>query len=330
LGDALRLSFKRKLPVPAPPDEPSSSAPGDALVDALEARARLECVICGSAAGPAGSKTSSFSGRAFALAHCPSCHYSFVVEPRTDFADLYNDDYYRGLGADPLTDYEGELKDPRSLRRYEWRGIAEIVDGLPVRRPGLRWLDYGAGLGGLVLEARARGADAYGFDEGYPATRMAATGVPSLAEPELASRRGTFDVVTAIEVLEHLVDPLAVLSEIATLLAPGGYVFATTGNAEPFRGRLARWQYVRPDIHIGFFEPGTLAFAFERVGLEPVYERGSPGFRDLCRYKVLKTLGAKRRSTWEQLIPWPIAARVVDHRYGVSAHPLGHRPVSTA
>jgi SAM-dependent methyltransferase len=285
-------------------------------------------VVCGGSAEPAGSKLSDFSGRTFALAHCPTCRYSFVVEPRTDFAALYDENYYRGHGADPLTDYEHELTDPRSLRRYEWRGIADIVDELALPRQGLRWLDYGAGLGGLVIEANARGADAYGFDEGYPAARMAAAGIPSLDESDLEARRGSFDVITAIEVLEHVVDPLTALQEIASLLAPGGYLFVTTGNAEPFRGRLPKWQYVRPDIHIGFFEPATLAYAFERVDLTPVYKRGAPGFRDLCRYKVLKTLGAKRRSTWEQLIPWSIAARVVDRRYGVSAHPLGHRPVT--
>jgi SAM-dependent methyltransferase len=286
-------------------------------------------VVCGGLAEPAGSKRSDFSGRTFALAHCPTCHYSFVVEPRTDFAALYDENYYHGRGADPLADYEHELADPKSIRHYEWRAIADIVDDLPVPREGLRWLDFGAGLGGLVMQARERGVDAYGFDEGYPATRMTAMGVPSLDQTELAAHNGSFDVITAIEVLEHLVDPMTILYEIASLLAPGGYLFLTTGNAEPFRGRLARWQYVQPDLHIGFFEPGTLAYAFERVGLTAVYpERGAPGFRDLIRYKVLKTLGAKRRSTWEQLIPWSIAARVVDRRYGVSAQPLGHRPVT--
>jgi 2-polyprenyl-3-methyl-5-hydroxy-6-metoxy-1,4-benzoquinol methylase len=49
----------------------------------------------------------------------------------------------------------------------------------------------------------------------------------------------TFDLVTAIEVIEHIVDPIDTLRTIARPLKPGR-AHADTGNAEPFRGRLAR------------------------------------------------------------------------------------------
>jgi SAM-dependent methyltransferase len=245
------------------------------------------------------------------------------VNPRLDFDVLYGEAYYRGRGADTSVDYERELRDPRTVRVYEWRAILEIVRHLRGPLVGLRWLDYGCGLGGLVRYGRERGIDISGFDEGYAAERMREEGIPALSPPELDESAGTFDVVTAIEVVEHLVDPVSTLDQIGTCLRPGGLFFLTTGNARPFRGRLAKWAYVQPEFHVGYFEPSTLELAFGKVGLESSYPGFAPGVSDLIRYKVLKNLGFTRRHAAEHVVPWPIASRMVDRRFRVSAHPVG-------
>jgi SAM-dependent methyltransferase len=268
---------------------------------------------------------SAFSNRTFDLAHCPACHYSFVVDPRTDFASLYDAAYYEGRGADPNVDYARELEDPRTIRTYEWRALLTIVEHLRGSTDGLRWLDFGCGLGGLVRYARGRGLDVVGFDEGYAAEQLGERGIPALGPSDLEVSVCSFDVVTAIEVLEHLVDPMPTLRLITRLLRPGGLLFVTTGNAAPFRDRFEKWDYVQPDVHVGYFEPVTLDVAFRGAGLEPAHPGFIPGFTDLIRYKVLKTLGVRRRSKIEAIVPWPLAARAVDRRYRVSAHPIGWR-----
>ncbi len=285
----------------------------------------LHCAVCGSLAAVTGSVSSSFSNRTFELAHCSTCHYSFVVDPRTDFDALYDEAYYRGAGADPTVDYEGELDNPRTVRVYEWRAILKIVEHLRGTLAGVRWLDFGCGLGGLVRYGRSGGVEIVGFDEGHAADRMREEGIPALTRAELDAAAGSFDVVTAIEVLEHLVDPIPALRQIATLLRPGGLLFLTTGNAAPFRGRLEKWSYVQPDVHVGFFEPSTLEFALRSVGLEPSFPGFVPGFTDLMRYKVLKNLGLRRQHALERLVPWPPVARAVDRRFRLSAHPVGWR-----
>jgi SAM-dependent methyltransferase len=286
---------------------------------------RLSCVICGSPATITGSAR-SFSKRTFELARCSTCRFSFVVDPPTDLEGLYDKEYYRGTGADPSVDYERELDDPRTVRVYEWRGLLKIIDSLRGGLSGIRWLDYGCGLGGLVRYARQRGIEIYGFDEGYAADRMRQEGIPLLTAGELDAAAGSFDVITAVEVVEHFADPMPALRQIATLLSPGGLFFLTTGNAEPFRGRLETWPYVQPDVHLSFFEPGTLEFAFRSVGLEPSFPGFVPGYTDLMRYKVLKNLRLKRRHALEGLVPWPLVARAADRRYRLSAHPVGWRP----
>ncbi len=291
----------------------------------MDHNGQLTCAVCGTGASVTCSVRSSFSHRTFELAQCPKCHYSFVTDPRTDFAALYDDAYYRGRGADPNVDYERELVDAKTLRVYEWRAILEIVEHLKGPLNGIRWLEYGCGLDGLVRFGRQQGIDITGFDAGHAAERMRKEGIPALTPEDLDAASASFDVVTAIEVVEHLVDPMPTLRQIATLLRPGGLFFLTTGNAQPFRSRLERWSYVQPDVHVGYFEPATLELAFRKVGLQPSSPGFVPGFTDLIRYKVLKSLGLKRRHMLERVVPWPLAARVVDRRYDVSAHPVGWR-----
>lgn len=284
------------------------------------------CAVCGVAPEPAGSKRSDFSCLVFELASCPACHFSFVVSPRTDYAQLYDEAYYRGNGADPLVDYEREITDPRGLRLYEWRGLVEIVGNLTRLDERTRWLDFGCGLGGLVRYARRLGYDVVGHDEGYSAERLRSDRIPFIERGDFERLSCGFDVVTAIEVIEHLTDPVAMLRDIAGLLKPGGVLFVTTGNAAPFRQRLSSWQYVKPDVHIGFFEPETLARAYRAAGLEPEFPGYVPGFADVIRFKVLKTAGVKRQGVLESLVPWSVASHIVDRRYSVTAQPIARKP----
>lgn len=274
----------------------------------------------------AGSKRSDFSGIEFHLAHCPSCHFSFVVNPRTDFGEIYDERFYSGTGADGCIDYFEELTDPNSIRLYEWRGLVEVVGNLVPLSNTTQWLDYGSGLGGLVRYGRAHGLDGLvAHDGGFAAERMRADGVPVVSETEMAALAGSFDVVTAIEMIEHAIDPAAELRRIAELLRPGGVVLVTTGNAKPHRDNLAAWPYVRPDIHVSFFEPQTLAIAFERAGLEPEFRGFVPGYTDVVRFRVLKNVSRPRRGLAERLVPWPLVSRLADRRIGFTDHPIGWR-----
>lgn len=280
------------------------------------------CPLCHAPAARLGPVYGKYLRRTFALHRCDACHFAFIADPSLDFDRIYTDAYYRGEGADPLVDYDGELNSARTIRRYEWRGLLTWAKSLTSVDRSTRWLDYGCGSGGFVSYLRAQGIDAWGFDQGRAVERLPES-FPLLREADLAARSGSFDVVSAIEVIEHIPDPIAALRQIRRLMKPGGVLLLTTGNAEPFRKELTTWRYVIPEIHISIFEPKALALALERSGFEPIFTGFAPGWTDIITFKLLKNMRRRRSGRVADALPWPLLARIADRVYGLSAHPVG-------
>jgi SAM-dependent methyltransferase len=287
------------------------------------------CPICAANTVAISSVRSDFSRRDFAFRRCLACGLSFIADPRLDFENVYDEAYYEGRGADSHVDYLEEMANDHTVRTYEWAGIERAVLALK-GATHVRWLDLGCGLGGLVRHGRAHGfANLVGFDEGWAADWARRHDIPVLDRSELDQRHGTFDVITAIEVIEHVPQPVAFMCYVAELLAPGGVFFLTTGNAEPHRDQLTTWSYVHPDVHVCYYEPRTLAELYRRAGLEAVRAGFLPGFDDIIRYKVLKTLRRRSTSTFERSMPWAVVSRVVDRRHRVTNQPFARKPVAT-
>jgi 2-polyprenyl-3-methyl-5-hydroxy-6-metoxy-1,4-benzoquinol methylase len=289
--------------------------------------AASRCRVCASETTTVGTVTGKFSKQAYELRHCHHCQFSFISNPWTDYAKIYDQAYYHGKGSDPLLDYVFELDSPDiTVRKYEWRGILDVVKTLvPDLNENTRWLDFGCGNGGLVRYAiEQTQCRAFGFDEGWIRDRAVERGIPYISAKDFDSLRGSFDVITAIEVLEHVADPVGCLKTIRSLLKEGGVFFLTTGNAKPFRNRLVEWKYVVPEIHISFYEPETLETALKMTGFSTKRCGFVNGFCDIIRYKVLKNLGFRKCSLIEKLLPWQLLTRIVDSKYAVSAQPVAY------
>jgi SAM-dependent methyltransferase len=281
------------------------------------------CPICRATTAPAGVKRGHRTGREFALRRCTACGFGFVAEPWTDYAEIYDEAYYEGRGSDPWVDYVYEFEQPtRTVRRYEWRGLARAIAHL--HPAPAKWLDYGCGNGGLVRHVRGEGRyDIFGYDTGAWADTARAIGLPILNDAELVKHAGTFDIVTAVEVIEHCVDPLDVLRSLRRLLKPGGLLFLTTANADTAPRNFPSWYYVSPEIHVSYFTSRALSDALRQTGFAPFPRGILPGWDDIVRFKILKKLGVKNANAFQRLFPWMPLARLADKKYGLSAHPLG-------
>lgn len=109
---------------------------------------------------------------------------------------------------------------------------------------GKRVLDVGCG-GGILAESMARrGADVLGIDLADKSLKVAElhkleTGVSNVnyrfvsAEQLAAEEQATFDVVTCLEMLEHVPDPAQTIQACADLCKPGGWLFFSTINRNP-------------------------------------------------------------------------------------------------
>ena len=108
---------------------------------------------------------------------------------------------------------------------------------------GQRVLDVGCG-GGLLSEAMAlRGADVTGIDMGEAPLAVARLHAEQsgasvrylhrTAEAMSDAEAGSYDIVTCLEMLEHVPDPAAVVTACAQLVKPGGQVYFSTLNRTP-------------------------------------------------------------------------------------------------
>ena len=108
---------------------------------------------------------------------------------------------------------------------------------------GRQVLDVGCG-GGILAEAMAeKGAEVTGIDAGEAPLEVAKLHLKeskldvnylrATAEDFAKTYRERFDVVTCLELLEHVPDPSAVVSACQRLVKPGGYVFFATLNRNP-------------------------------------------------------------------------------------------------
>jgi len=106
---------------------------------------------------------------------------------------------------------------------------------------GKRVLDVGCG-GGILSDAMARrGARVLGIDLATKPLRVAELHALEASTPDVSYREiavealaaeapSSFDVVTCMEMLEHVPDPAAIVRAAATLVKPGGHVFFSTLN----------------------------------------------------------------------------------------------------
>ena len=158
---------------------------------------------------------------------------------------------------------------------------------------GQQVLDVGCG-GGILAEAMARqGTEVLGIDLASKSLKVAQlhaleSGLANVAYREVAvealaaERPASFDVVTCMEMLEHVPDPASVVKACTELVKPGGWVFFSTLNRNPksFLFAIVGAEYVLKLLPRGthefakFIKPSELASYCRAAGLDLQGTRG--------------------------------------------------------
>jgi len=251
----------------------------------------VNCPVCKEAGNPDSEVYSDFSNQIFFILRCKNCGLGWIKNPNQDFFTLYNEQYYKGEGGDKDVAYYhesfGEQDDFQvKIRLLEYKGIAHTLLKLEESSSSRKHLDFGGGLGGLVRYLNENGFESELAENEYPRKVAEELKTPTA----LDLKENYYDYVTAIELLEHLVEPLDTLNEICAAIKPGGYLIVTTGNLARHRGPIARWSYVKnnPDVHVTFFTPQALSLALAEFGLKKENVKFQ---KDLILFKILKNLG---------------------------------------
>ncbi|WP_305857216.1 bifunctional 2-polyprenyl-6-hydroxyphenol methylase/3-demethylubiquinol 3-O-methyltransferase UbiG [Balneatrix alpica] len=184
-------------------------------------------------------------------------------------------------------DTESEFKPLHDINPLRVNYIDERVS-----LAGKKVLDVGCG-GGILSEAMARrGADVTGIDMGEAPLSVAQlhsleSGVQvnyrRITAEQLATEQpGQYDVVTCLEMLEHVPDPGSVIQACTTLVKPGGQVFFSTINRNPkaWLFAIVGAEYLLKMLPKGthdfnkFIRPAELANWIRQAGLQQRHMTG--------------------------------------------------------
>ena len=187
------------------------------------------------------------------LLKCHGCDFLFVLR-------------------DHIIDYKKKDRDYFSLlsqqdRLKEYRYLADKIESRIAKG---RILDVGCGTGSF-LESIIGEWEKVGVEPSVYASEIAKSRGIEILQGEYISieySKRHFDVITMIDVLEHLEHPKENIEKVFSMLRPGGILAIETGDSDSITARLAgyRWAYFCPKEHISFFSRGTLVELLKKIG----------------------------------------------------------------
>ena len=225
------------------------------------------CRVCGSE-----RFRSQFREGSHEVRRCDVCGFVWV-SPRLDDGELlalYNSERYWRSDS-PRTvgygDYRGDVE--LYMRTFRRRLGRALRDG----PSGGRALDVGCGAGYCLAVLAERGFDVYGVEVSATIAREAAARVGAehvhVGTLETSPHSpDSFDLVTMWDVVEHVVDPRALLERARQLLRPDGLLVVETQNVNSLFARLLgrRWHHYKHDEHLSHFAPATISRLLQETG----------------------------------------------------------------
>ena len=220
-----------------------------------------------------------FNTRKYQAKECSECSFVFL-DPRLTADELrllYSDEYFLHDGADfgahSASDYEtaaikGSVKFP------------EILGWIRRFKPSGEFFEIGCGMGYFLEYARKQGYSVSGIEYAELGVRTArekfGLDVRRGSFEELAPEQGKYDVIFMGDVLEHLIQPLEMLTKAHSMLRASGVVAlevpsmfnSLTGRFATVGMRLLRTKkkMTLPPYHVNEFTPKTLRTIMERAG----------------------------------------------------------------
>jgi SAM-dependent methyltransferase len=211
---------------------------------------------------------------------CGSCGLK-STKLTVPYAQFINEFYTRGYftGATSHGAYSNYALD----EPYITRTMGKFLDKLKIIHPATngstpkaRLLDIGCAYGYFVEMALRAGYDAYGIDASAHAVNRARQRLNGrIGEETLTSTtfpNKHFDLITMLDVIEHLGDPRKDLQKVANLLTDDGVVLIATGDTDSIAAKILnrRWTFYIPPQHLFFYNRDNFSRLLAESGLVPI------------------------------------------------------------
>lgn len=252
----------------------------DEAVGRPEMLTPVSCPACG------GSKTrdrfSNSVGFSFCVCDDDGTVYMNPAPAPETLARLYNDDSYSDFWS------PGFAIDPADYER-----VCRVVPPAP----GQRLLDVGCSTG-EYLKLAAERFECYGVELNAETAALARQSGFDITTGTLADVDGSerFDVVTMLQVIEHLLEPSEPLAQVRRLLKPGGVFYFNTpcSDSASFGLFRERHMHVSSFGHVGLYTQAGLHRLAQRCGFT-MTDHGYCGGMDIALHDLVGYYLARRR-----------------------------------
>lgn len=258
-----------------------------------------------------------FSQGEFKVQRCQNCGFGTLhpIPSANDLHSIYQDDYHEYLDQ---RDYLADAKKKFSfVKKY--------------LHPQDKLLDIGCGLGHFLAIGKSYGLQVQGYDVSRKAAltcqKQFGVDVKSSSFRKNLFNAKNFDLITAFDVIEHIVDFEDTITTYRHWLKDNGLLIMTTPNLDAWDAKLLgkRWYgYTRIPQHVNYFDRQSLQLVLQEQGLEVIDYR-LWGFVRSYEYlamaidqsgllsRLLRTLALHNQQVYLPMTDMMIVARKTSH-----------------
>lgn len=183
---------------------------------------------------------------------CKCGHQSiFPVPTEDEFQEIYNEEYYNSWGVNKNFQRIFDLKLKTCFRLIKLAN--KYISTSSNQR---RLLDIGCAFGYMLEAAQQYGYDSWGLEISHAADEAAKLGfnVLKVSLEETAFCDEYFDIVTGIDVIEHIPEPMRFLKECKRILKSGGILLLVTPNSSSLPARIMKnkWSHYKAE-HLHYY-----------------------------------------------------------------------------
>jgi len=222
------------------------------------------------------------------LAYCNKCELWYLpsVPEECDLGKIYTN--YWSIFRPQVMDLENATQMQINAQDYGNDARIRRLTALMGNLTGKKLLDIGCGMGQFLLLAKNAGAEVFGHDISKEAVQFVESHfgikVFDCQIKDIIKTTGTFDIIVMNDVIEHLIYPLQVLSDIRDVLSENGMLLIHTPNGGQAKYRLSEpisWTGFNVDLeHLQYFSACTVAQFSTKLGfiIEHLETFGYPSY----------------------------------------------------